>query len=105
MVAEIAESLSGMSVCEPELEKDSATPCFNMKKLKESLGTTKIYYETTFPEKESFIRDSKNVLDATRNEEIWSMRQSIISEYFKKAPKIVIFNNILRDSFKILICN
>ena len=83
MVAEIVESLSGMTVCEPEPEKDTETPCFSMKKLKECLPTTKIHYETTFPEKESFIRDLRNVLDAIRNEEVRSMRQSRISEFFK----------------------
>ena len=67
IVAEIVKSLSGMTVCEPEPEKDTATLCFNMKKLKESFATTKIHDETTFPEKESFIRDLRNVLDAIRN--------------------------------------
>ena len=83
MVAEIVESLSGMTVCEPEPEKDTETPCFSVKKLKECLATTKIHYETTFPENESFIRDLRNVLNAIRNEEVRSMPQSRISEFFK----------------------
>ena len=51
MVAKIVESLSKMTVCEPEPEKDTESPCFSMKKLKECLATTKIYYETTFPKR------------------------------------------------------